>query len=62
MEISSKIAQSFENQSFMKTIGAQLDLVDDGKVIISVKLKRSMTQQHGFGHAGVAFSIGDSAA
>ena len=62
MEISSKIAQSFANQSFMKTIGAQLDLVDDGKVIISVKLKQNMMQQHGFGHAGVTFSIGDSAA
>ena len=62
MEISSRITQSFERQSFMKTIGAQLDLVDDGKVIISVKLKRNMLQQHGFGHAGITFSIGDSAA
>ena len=62
MEISSKIAQSFANQSFMKTLGAQLDLIDHGKVIISVKLKQSMMQQHGFGHAGVTFSIGDSAA
>jgi len=46
----------------MKTLGAQLDLVEHGKVIISVRLKRSMMQQHGFGHAGVTFSIGDSAA
>ena len=62
MEIYSKIAQSFANQSFMKTLGAQLDLIDHGKVIISVKLKQNMMQQHGFGHAGVTFSIGDSAA
>ena len=62
MEIFSKITQSFKNQSFMKTIGAQLESVDDGKVIISVKLKQSIMQQHGFGHAGVTFSIGDSAA
>ena len=62
MNIADKIAQSFASQSFMKTIGAQLDLVDDGKVIISVKLKQNMMQQHGFGHAGVTFSIGDSAA
>ena len=62
MEISSKISQSFANQSFMKTIGAQLDLIDYGKVIISVKLKQNMMQQHGFGHAGITFSIGDSAA
>ena len=62
MEIFSKITQSFENQSFMKTIGAQLESVDDGTVIISVKLNQSMMQQHGCGHAGVTVSIGDSAA
>ena len=42
MNIAAKISQSFESQSFMKTIGARLDLVDDGKVIISVKLKQNM--------------------
>ena len=62
MDIFTKVAQSFESQAFIKTIGAKLDLVDEGKVIISVELKPSMTQQHGFGHAGVIFSIGDSAA
>ncbi len=62
MSFFSKISQSFERQAFMKTLGAQLELVEHGKVIISVRLKRSMMQQHGFGHAGVTFSIGDSAA
>ena len=62
MDMHKKVAQSFESQTFMKTIGAKLDLVEEGKVIISVKLKPSMMQQHGFGHAGVTFSIGDSAA
>ena len=62
MDISNKVAQSFKSQAFMKTIGAKLDLVEEGKVIISVKLKPTMMQQHGFGHAGVTFSIGDSAA
>ena len=46
----------------MKTIGAELISVEQGKVIISLKLKSSLMQQHGFGHAGVTFSIGDSAA
>ena len=62
MSFFSRISQSFEQQAFMKTLGAQLDLVEHGKVIIFVRLKRSMMQQHGFGHAGVTFSIGDSAA
>ena len=62
MNIEKKITQSFEKQTFMKTIGAQLDVIEDGKVTISVALKPGMMQQHGFGHAGITFSIGDSAA
>ena len=62
MDIFTKVSKSFESQAFMKTIGAKLDSVDEGRVVISVELKPSMMQQHGFGHAGVTFSIGDSAA
>ena len=62
MDIFNKVAKSFESQAFMRTIGAKLESVDEGRVVISVVLKPSMTQQHGFGHAGVTFSIGDSAA
>ena len=62
MDIFTKVTKSFDSQAFMKTIGAKLDSVDEGRVVISVELKPSMMQQHGFGHAGVTFSIGDSAA
>ena len=62
MDIFDRVAQSFESQAFMKTMGAELISVEQGKVIISLKLKSSLMQQHGFGHAGVTFSIGDSAA
>ena len=62
MDIFTKVAKSFESQAFMRTIGAKLDSVDEGRVVISVELKPRMMQQHGFGHAGVTFSIGDSAA
>ena len=62
MDIFDRVAQSFESQAFMKTIGAELISVEQRKVIISLKLKSSLMQQHGFGHAGVTFSIGDSAA
>ena len=62
MGIFTKVALSFDSQAFMKTIGAKLESVDEGKVIVSDELKPSIMQQHGFGHAGVTFSIGDSAA
>ena len=62
MDIFNKVAKSFESQAFMRTIGAKLESVEEGRVVISVELNPSMMQQHGFGHAGVTFSIGDSAA
>ena len=62
MDIFTKVALSFESQAFMETIGAKLDSVEEGQAVISVELKPSIMQQHGFGHAGVTFSIGDSAA
>jgi hypothetical protein len=30
VDISNKIAKSFKSQAFMKTIGAKLDLVEEG--------------------------------
>ena len=56
MDIFNKVAKSFESQAFMKTIGAKLDSVDEGRVVISVELKPSMMQQHGFGHGGYFFN------
>ena len=57
-----KIKASFARQSFMKTIGAELDHIEKGSVSICAPLSDHILQQHGFAHAGVAFSMGDSAA
>ncbi len=46
----------------MTTLGATLADVRDGQVIITAPILPSSAQQHGFGHAGLTFSIGDSAA
>lgn len=45
----------------MKTIGAELVLVEPGKVAISVATRDELTQQNGFLHAGVVATIADSA-
>jgi uncharacterized protein (TIGR00369 family) len=45
----------------MKTLGASLELVEPGRVHISVPFSRALTQQHGYVHAGVITSIADSA-
>ena len=58
-----RITRSFESQSMMKTLGARIHKVEKGgKVIIEAPLLPSTLQQQGYGHAGLTFSIGDSAA
>lgn len=57
-----KIHASFDAQALMQTFGARLTDVQDGMVEISAPILPLATQQHGFGHAGLTFALGDSAA
>ena len=61
-DIETRINDSFARQSLMHTLGATLERVGSGSVSIRVPLADHVLQQHGFGHAGLTFSIGDSAA
>ena len=60
-EIVERITRSFESQSMMKTLGAKIHSIEKGKVVIEAPILPTTLQQ-GFGHAGLSFSIGDSAA
>ncbi|MGY3437719.1 MULTISPECIES: PaaI family thioesterase [unclassified Marinovum] len=53
---------SFARQSLMATFGATIDEMAPGKVKICAPISASARQQHGFGHAGLTFSLGDTAA
>ncbi|MDO5971639.1 PaaI family thioesterase [Flavivirga aquimarina] len=55
------IKQSYNKQGFMKTLGAELVSIKEGEVIITCHLNDTLTQQHGFFHAGVLTSIADVA-
>ena len=57
-----RITKSFESQSMMETLGARIHNIQKGKVIIEAPILPSTLQQQGYGHAGLTFSIGDSAA
>ena len=57
-----KIQSSFDAQSMMYTLGASLAHVSKGRAIISAPIREGSRQQHGFAHAGMTFSMGDSAA
>jgi uncharacterized protein (TIGR00369 family) len=56
-----RIATSFASQGLMATLGAELVHVDDGEVHIALPFSSSLTQQHGYLHAGAITSIVDSA-
>lgn len=62
MSIEAKIRESFAKQSMMATLGATLDVIEEGRVVISAPIAGHVLQQHGFAHAGLAFALGDSAA
>lgn len=61
-ETIARIHQSFAAQTMMTTLGATLDEVASGHIHISAPILPTTLQQQGFGHAGLTFSIGDSAA
>ncbi len=57
-----RIHASFAAQSMMETLGATLEEVAEGHIRITAPILPGARQQQGFGHAGLTFSIGDSAA
>ncbi len=61
-EIRAKVEQSFAAQAMMETLGARITHLARGACDISAPILSLATQQQGFAHAGLTFSIGDSAA
>lgn len=46
-----RIAESFDRQRLLSTIGARLIRVGEGEVDIELAFSESIVQQHGFAHA-----------
>jgi len=61
-EMETRIRDSFARQSMMQTLGAEIDHISDGKVIITAPILPGSRQQHGVAHAALTFAIGDTAA
>jgi uncharacterized protein (TIGR00369 family) len=59
-EIVTAVQDSFSKQGLMATIGAELHLVASGEVRLRIEASRSLTQHHGFLHAGIIGTILDS--
>lgn len=57
-----RIRESFARQSLMATFGAEVEAVSPGRCRITAPILPLARQQHGVGHAGLTFALGDSAA
>jgi uncharacterized protein (TIGR00369 family) len=55
------VRESFPKQRFMTLIGASLEQVGDGEVVIALPFRDDLLQQTGTVHAGVVAAIADSA-
>ena len=60
-DIAQRIADSFQKQGLMATLGAELLLGQEGEVQIAMPFSKHLSQQQGFIHAGAVTSIVDSA-
>jgi uncharacterized protein (TIGR00369 family) len=57
-----KVHQSFDQQSLMRTFGAQIETLEPGLCTITAPILDGHLQQQGYAHAGLTFSVADSAA
>jgi uncharacterized protein (TIGR00369 family) len=60
-EYERRVRASFDRQQAMKTIGASLQAIEPGRVVIGLPWAQAITQQHGFLHAGMVATALDSA-
>lgn len=60
-DFASRVRASFGRQAAMDTLGARLETVEAGRVVIELPFSTRLTQQHGFLHAGIVATALDSA-
>ncbi|RMH44321.1 MAG: PaaI family thioesterase [Alphaproteobacteria bacterium] len=61
-DIHARVRKSFDRQTMMKTLGAELVAVEPGHCRIAAPILPGARQQQGLAHAALTFALGDSAA
>ena len=59
--VETRVRESFERQAFMRTLGATLDDVGEGRATILLPHSPVLAQQHGYVHGGALIAVLDSA-
>jgi uncharacterized protein (TIGR00369 family) len=60
-DYAARVRASFARQGAMKTLGAELAVVEPGYCAITLLPRAEVAQQHGYVHAGIVAAIVDSA-
>jgi uncharacterized protein (TIGR00369 family) len=60
-DFAARVRNSFTRQAAMRTLGATLEQVEPGRVVIAMAHREALTQQHGYVHAGMLSAALDSA-
>lgn len=60
-EVQDRVRSSFNRQGLMQHLGAKLESVEAGRVVVTMPCSPEVSQQHGYVHAGATGSIADSA-
>ena len=60
-DFESRVRASFDRQTAMTTIGASVERVEPGRMVIGFPYGPHITQQHGFIHGGIVAAVLDSA-
>ncbi len=56
-----RVRVSFARQPFMRAVGAAIETVEPGRVVLTLAHRDELTQQHGFVHGGVLAAALDTA-
>lgn len=56
-----RVRASFARQAIMATMGVEMVSVTPGEVVLELPFDMTLTQQHGFLHAGAVATVADSA-
>jgi uncharacterized protein (TIGR00369 family) len=61
-DFATRVRASFGRQAAMRLIGAELAVVEPGRVVVALPHRPDLTQQHGLIHGGITAMIADTAA
>lgn len=61
-DFDAEVRASFARQGMMATLGAEIVALAPGACAIAAPIRPMTSQQHGYAHAGLGWTLGDSAA